>query len=480
MLFPDGYHSIDFAKSVYPGGVVPCGDKRGACAQYVVRGKYEVDRNARPIRAVHDVYGLLPGVPVAATKTVPETLTMKSFFRTGNDMVFVTITDTVATSGPYSFPRSYDRTMWPTSGLCVGDTVPDDVSFSTLPADWGFPPPTPLTSAGMYCVATRPVPSDQGDAQVVQTRVATLPEVVTRTQNFSPTIERSPIIYQAVLDLEIPVPDRCEEVIQRIEELLGKYMSANGVPVYKLPTINLAQDSSSRCAQTNERTVDAAEMAQKVKELVETLPGPHQQYHFMYFNNLAAPLPQALTTSIQALLDALVVPPREDLEVRTHSWLFNPGPAAGLPWWAIWIWQTADDSFELALADYKLHSLPYTTQEHDAGEPVLMLSSEETKAQEGHLIKICNASPPVVPVATVPYQQPISDPSWTISTADPPAYLVTLPEQIVVKASAFVEANAIVSYQICTRYCVDHPYVTANGSGEISWAESRACAKVEL
>jgi hypothetical protein len=484
MLAADGYHPIDFSKSAYPGGVVQCGDKRGACAQYVVRGKYEVDRTARPIRAVHDVYGTFPGVP-ASTRSVSETLTMKSFFQTGNDKVFVNITDTVGTEGPYSFPRAYERTMWPTTGLCVADTAPDDVSFSTLGADGGFAPPTPLTDAGMYCVATRPVPGDAGDAKVVQTRVATLPEVLTRTQVFTPTVERSPIVYQIILDLEIPVPDRCEEIIQKLEELLGKYMSSPGVPVHKLPTINLAQDATSRCAQNNDRTVEATKMAQAVKELAETLPGDHQQYHFMYFNNLVSPLPSPLVTSSQSLFDALIVttPPREGYELRTHSWLFNPAPSGEqLPWWAIWVWQTIDDKmeFERALGEYKVLSLPYTTQLHDPFEPVLMMSADETAAHDGHLIKICNSSPQVIPIAQMPYQHPIPEPTWKISTADPPAYLVTLNEQRVVKASTFVEANAIVGYQICTRYCVDHPYVTANGSGAVSWAESRACAKVEL
>ena len=69
-----------------------------------------------------------------------------------------------------------------------------------------------------------------------------------------------------------------------------------------------------------------------------------------------------------------------------------------LTWWAFWIWQTADDTFELALADYQLHSLPYTTQEHDPNEPVPLLSPEETAAYEGHLIKICTSSPTIVPV----------------------------------------------------------------------------------
>ena len=142
MLTPDGYRPIDFSTSLFPGGVIPCGDGVGACAQYVVRGKYEVEKNARPVQAVHDVYGTLPG-GLATTKTVEPTLELVSFFHSGNDVVYVNITDAVALAGPYSFPRTYERTMWPTTGLCVATTAPDDVSFSPLDATGGFPPPDP-------------------------------------------------------------------------------------------------------------------------------------------------------------------------------------------------------------------------------------------------------------------------------------------------------------------------------------------------
>ncbi len=90
-------------------------------------------------------------------------------------------------------------------------------------------------------------------------------------------------------------------------------------------------------------------MAQTFKELAQTLPGIHQQYHMLYFNNLDAPLPMPLMTSMQSLFDALAISPPGH-ELRTFSWMFNPGAAAVSPlmWWAFWIWQTADDTFELA------------------------------------------------------------------------------------------------------------------------------------
>jgi hypothetical protein len=474
-----GYSPIDFSQSVYTGGLEPCGDGYGTCAQYVVRGQYTVPASAHPIQAVHDVYGVLPGV-IPTFRTVQPTLSLASFFHAHNDMVYLNITDPVAGEGPYKYPRSYERTMWPTTGLCVSEVPPDDVSFSPLDASGGLPPPLPLTDTGTYCVATRPIPADGGDATMVQVRIATLPELISGTQIFDPPVERSPIVYQIVLDLEIPVPDRCADVIQKIESLTNRYMVGGGAPVVKLPTINLAANGSSQCAQTNERTVAAADVADQVKQAITTLTGEHQQYHFMYFNNLDAPLPGPLVTSMQSLFDALAQSPA-GYKVGLYSWIFNPGVAyvqtsSVLRWWAYWPWKTADDMFAMMLQDYGRRSLPYTSQMHKYYDPVQLLSPTDVAAYETDLIKICTSSPGVQPVSNDPPLQPIATPSWPISSADPPSYLVMLNQQEVVAAGQFVEQSAIVNYQICTRYCTGHGFVDTTGYGQDSWSETYACA----
>jgi hypothetical protein len=401
----------------------------------------------------------------------------------------VNITDSVGDGGKYSFPRSFERAMWPTTGLCVSDVVPDDVSFSPLDVNAGnsFAPPLPLTDEGTYCVASRPIPSDQGDAAMVQARVATLPEVVSSMQMFSPPIERSPVIYQVFLDLEIPVPDRCADAIQKIESLTQRYMKGGGVPVYKLPTVNLSTDPANPCAQTSERTINSTQLGLAVKQLITTLPGEHQQYHLMYFNNLDAPLPDGLRHSVQDLIDGLATPP-PGYDVKDYAWLFAPPVAGasnandGIPsWWAYWLWQTADMSFELQLSDYSNKKLPYTTQIHDASVPVPLLSASDVAAYEGDFIKLCgDAVPPVQPVGQLPVPHPIFDPSWAITAADPPAYLVTLDNQVVVDATKFVPQSVQLTYQICTRYCDDHPFLTRNGDGELSWKKAVACAGESL
>jgi len=66
-------------------------------------------------------------------------------------------------------------------------------------------------------------------------------------------------------------------------------------------------------------------------------------------------------------------------------------------------------------------------------------------------------------------------PSWPITTSDPPAFLVTLPQQIDTPGPTFVPASASVDAQVCTRYCEGHPYVSTANAGVDSWAESPLC-----
>jgi hypothetical protein len=482
MLGPDGYQPIDFTRSVFTGGVTDCGDGRGTCAQYVVRGRYPQHLPAgefRPVRAVHDLYGELPGVP-AKSRTVEETFKMNSFFHYKNERVNVNLTDIVGSDGPYSFPRAFEHGMWPTVGLCLADAPPDDVAFATLDASSAFAPETPLTENGTYCVALRPVPADAGSTAMVQKRIATVPEVVTAQHVLNPPLETSPIIYQVILDLEIPVPEVCPEAIAEIERVTSKYMVGQGAAVRKLPTINLARPGSLGCSQQTGPTLAAAEIAEAVKQTVTTYTEVHHQYHLLYFNNLDAPLPATLVRSFKELFAALAGPP-PGYDLRTVSWLFNPahGALSDLQWTNFSSWTSASDPmFEMEMSNYTMGTLPYRTQLHSSEVPVLLLSPEDVQTYAGKHIKICTSSPFIVPVSQVgPYApSPIVETAWEIKAEDPPAYLVALDDQIAVPANQYVSGQVRVSYQICTRYCVDHGYVAPDGTGPTSWRDSGQCA----
>jgi hypothetical protein len=476
MLGPDGYKPVDFSRSVFAGGLAPCDDAaKGTCAQYIVRGHYPQHVPAgpfRPIRAVHELYGELPGAPAKA-RTMASSFGMHSVFNFENDPVIVTIDDKVASDGPYKFPRPFERAMWPTAGLCVADAPPTGVGFQPLDLTTGIPPEKPLTDSGIYCVAIRPLPADGGATAMVQERIATVPELISARHVLSPPVETSPIFYQVILDLEIPVADRCAEAVKAIERMVNKFMQRGNY--VQLPPIDL----SPNCMQENDRALAAADVAAAVKEKVMTFPEVHHQYHFMYFNNLDAPLPPQLTQSLEQLFAALAGPP-PGYELLTIPMLFSPPTTAlsTLPWMFM-PWKAYDDpEFELVMGNYALSNLPFRTQIVDAGVPVPLLSPEDSQAYAGHLIKICSSVPSADFVSTDgPYPLTIFAPSWTIDAAHPPAYrLPYWQQQIVVPWNAFVANKVYVDYQICTRYCTDHGYVTAGGVGINSWADNTACA----
>ena len=497
ILGDDGYTTIDFSHSLFPGGGSACADGVGACFQYVVPGQYPVGRFPRPIRAVHATYGTLPG-ELANAKTEAETLSVSPFFHINNDLVYAGLTDLVAYDSVYVYPRGYDRTMWSTIGLCVSDSPPATVSFSPLDStSYGFAPDLPLSESGIYCVGIRPTPSDGGTLdssgcldggycpRVAQGRVATQPQLTDMHQTFVPPVEQSPVIYQIVLDLEIPVAERCTSSLATIESLVDKYMHMTTVPVVKLPTLNLATNSaatggSTNCAQGGAgRTLAATDMAQAVLRQVSSFPQTHQQFHFFYFNNLDAPLPTTLTDSLYSLFNGLTAPPPYDL--WTFSWLFNPGfaSATGPSWWMTTAWQAANDddpTLERTLAMYAAQSLPYTSQTYDQSVPVPLLSAADVAKYDGGFFKICDSSPYAQPASSHPPYYPLSgDGAWLIKASDPPGYFVTLPQQIAVPGASFTKASASIDFQVCSAYC-DHPYVSTAGTGETSWETSPLCA----
>jgi hypothetical protein len=479
------YGPIDFSRSVYAGGGAACADGDGSCFQYVVRGAYAPPGKGAPVRALHAGDGTLPGGRPTA-RTVDRSLTVDSFFHTGNDLVYVNITDAVASDGPYVFARPYERTMWATNGLCLSGSPPDGVGFSPLDKTGGFPPTKPLTDDGLYCVAIRPVPADAGPAALAQRRVATLPELVPVHVTYTPPVETSPIIYQLVLDLEIPIAERCASALQKIERLVDDTMSSVGVPFVKLPTINLAADTSaagggSSCAQPQTRALPAETMAEAVKQTVARFPQIYQQFHFLYFNNLNAPLPPSLTSSLQTLFDDLSRAPPAGHNLQLIPWMFNPGLASltGPSGWKLQTWQDADDpDFAKTLASYAQTTLPFTSQIFDKTTPVPFFSDDQVATFAGKMFKLCTQTRLYDAIVAVKGRTWLGDgPIWPINANDPPGDLVTLNDiETNQPAPSFVPVSVETDLQVCTRFCTGHPYVSTSGTGVLSWSSDPACA----
>ena len=421
LLGPDGYQPIDFSRSLFTGGVVACGDGTHSCAQYVVRGHYPQRPTAgqfRPVRAVHEFYGELPGAP-AKSRTLENSFLMKSFFNFKNDPVFVNLTDYVASDGDYKFPRAFESALWPTAGVCVAETPPDGVVFHPLDLMTGIPPEKPLTAAGRYCVAIRPVPADSGDRAMLQVPIATLPEVVTAQQVLNPPVETSPIIYQVILDLEIPLADRCAEAGAMHREPHGEIhegrlcrcpQAADHQPVARLPP---AQRPHGRGRPDSGRR-------QADRRVVHRGPSPVPPPVLQQRGWVSA---AAADPDIRgAVRRARRAAPGHTLQ--TFAWLFSPPTTralSDLPWMYPDPWLTYDDpTFELMLYSYATNTLPFRTQLHSSDVPVQLLSPQDVEAYAGKQIKICSSSPEILPMSSAgPYPIPIFEPSWEITTADP-------------------------------------------------------------
>jgi hypothetical protein len=495
---------IDFSQSLFPGGGSTCADADGGtCFQYVVPGLYPIAQFPRPVIGLHATYGTLPGEQATA-RTEDQTLSASPFFQLTNDQVHVALTDTVAFEPPYVYARPYDRTMWPTKGLCVGDSVPAGVSFSTLaPPTYVFPADQPLSDSGIYCVGIRPTPSGTPAPdntgclisgycpQVAEGRLATLPQVVDMHQTFTPPVEQSPIIYQIVFDLQIQVAERCDAALKKIEGLVDEYMQMPQLqmpqlPVKKLMTINIAKNSDAtgsapNCSQFGdgrEALPDPTGMAAAVLQAVSSFPQTYQQFHFFYFNDQNFALPQPLTDSLEVFFNGLTAPPPYTL--RTDSWLFNPGlaMASGPSWWMSTPWISPDDmTLEMTLASYVSQNLPYTSQIFDQNVPVPLLSPADAATYDGGFFKICDASPQVQPV-DLSSGQLLYGQSWAIKASDPPGYYVALLPEIEKPGPSFTAESASVNFEICTAYC-DHPFVSTNGTGATSWATSPLCSETQ-
>lgn len=478
----NNYQPIVFGKSVFPGGVTPCADGKGSCAQYVVRGQYRVAADAHPVRAIHGTYGLFPGA-VAIPSEIPTTLSITAYFGPQNHQVYVKMDDRVASDGPFRFPRAYQRAMWPSSGLCLTDVVPMGVDLVAMNA-LNFDPPLPLSDLGAYCVGVKPVPGDSPpEATVAQSRALTVPVFVNGVHEYKPPVETAPLMYRIVFDLLLPIdlPDYqpCPAAKQTVEETIDRYMQQIAAPQLKQPTVYL---DGGNCHQKVDRQLDVVEMGSRFQtEILKRTEREHRPIVF-YFNNIDLPLPDNLLLSFQSLTDT--VNNTAGHNVQLWSWFWGtPLAASGNPnvsfgWYPETSWMSPDDkmAMEIRLKTMVRDELPLMTELHDPWKPVALLSTADVTRYDGTArIKICDSSPTVLP-ATMSGMSYAGYASWPILATDPPGYTVYLDPEIAVPKPTFINHTVTVRYQVCTRYCSDHPYVDEAKEGQQSWAIDLTCA----
>jgi hypothetical protein len=489
------WRPIDFAASLYPGGVAPCGmDTDGLCAQTILPGLYQPPAQATgTLRARNSTFGTLPG-DTATFQRADRTLGLRSLFLRGNDTLSTTIGDVIGGDPVFVFPRPLERAMWERAGVCVPGYRPDGTTFDAvegLQASW--PAPAPLSAAGRYCASIRGIMTSGNRGADAPVAVDTLPDVTYGDHVYTVPTERTPFSYQIILDLSIPVADRCQEAVQDIQRLvastLERYSALRTLPALDLSAAIDPETNApgTPCRQSPVRSLDASGMAQQVKLSAASWTEQHPRFFLLYFNNLRAPLPDPLAESLYAFR-AVVVDPAPLNDFQARLWAFGPPEMSqSFGGWDLpsQDWLTATDpAFVQQLMDFGSQSLPLISEIQDPNEPVPLLNPDQAQQLDGGLIRLCQVS--ITPVGGTGAQMVGHDangqvvvlqdlPELPVHRSDPPAYLLSLPSIWAVSAVGFAAHRSHIRYEVCTRYC-DHAFTSESGMTVASgWIGSRVC-----
>lgn len=491
-----GWQTVDFTASLYPGGVAPCGDGVGLCAQMVLPGHYQPPVDGTPVRSRNPTYGISPG-DIGTEDIYPQTLIIKSHFTRDNQTVSAAMTDYIGGDAVYVFPRPLEHGVWSRRGLCVPGFYPAGQPFdpvANLTETW--PPPAPLSDTGLYCAGVRTKPSNGAVGTDDQIAIDTVPEVLDGDLSPPYTVptEPTPFTYQIVLDLSIPADGRCPDAIAEIQNDIAQVFGNTG-PTRALPVIDLSAGIDPQtgmpgtpCRQSPYRSLDAAGLAQQIKLAAASWPEHHQRYYMLYFNNLRATLPTSLTDSFTAFTQTLVTPaPANDFQAFLWPW----GPPEMTTSYSGWsmspvIWSAADDpDFLGQLGDYAKHNLPLISEIQDPTVPVPLLSAADAKKYDGGSLRLCTIS--ITPINSGGLQMVEHDADgkvnvlptasqYPVKASDPPSFLLEVPPVWAVpELPGWMPHSAEIHYEICTRYC-DHAFTAESGNQVLSgWLDSPYC-----
>jgi hypothetical protein len=354
----------------------------------------------------------------------------------------------------------------------------------------------------------RSQPASGATGAEYQIALDTVPEVVdVDAPSYRVPTEMTPFTYQIVLDLSIPVPDRCQAAMQMIQTNVATVFGNRG-PVRMLPTIDLSAGIDPQtgmpgtpCRQSPYRALDAAAVAQQIKLAAASWPEQHQRYYMIYFNNLRAVMPDSLQQSLTDFTQTIVTPPPAG-DFQAFLWAWGPPEmTSSYPPWnpplnqpppvpPPQVWTAADDpTFLMELQTYATAQLPLISEIQDPTEPVPLLSAADAQQYDGGFIRLCAIS--ITPLQNTGLQMVGHDADgnvtilptanqYPVKKDDPPAYLLEVPPVWAVAdvgypAVPFPAHTAEIHYEICTRYC-DHPFVAESGDTVTSgWMDSPYC-----
>jgi len=460
---PDGsFGAIDFAAAPYSSGTYPC--DAGTCAQLVLRGHYRAPaQGPPPVRARKPGFGVSPGTPAAAERTVDPSLAVTLAFADDNAQVRIAVDDRLL-AGP--LPRRFIEQLWPEpdpAGACAHPAGPE----APLPsASAALPAPAPLDDAGRYCVAVRGAPQDGGPSLRVQAAALTWPQTVRAELDYKPPVESTPLLYQLILDLETAEPTRCTAVHDALLRTLRGALAAADPRNHEFALIDLAP----RCQQDPTRSFDPAQVADQIKQYVHQNVAVVQNRPLLFYaNNLNVEVPGPLLAALSQLPQDFA----NDNRFSTFYWgMVAPGATPGIAYDAPTSWTAIEDpGFARLITQLVEATLPFQTQLHDNAVMVPLLDPAELSREQGGLLKLCQSTPPVTLAAGGVVATGLF---VAVTTAAPPGFFVDLPVKITVPRAEFSQDDVLVRYEICSRFC-DHSFTNDAGLFLANWKMVNEC-----
>lgn len=462
------WRRVRFEEAPFPAGAYGCG--QDTCFRLTIPGRFAIPESGLVLRSIHAQHGTQHAAPVSLDER-EVTLSFAPHLLATNERLDLGVDDFLSVPNT-PLRRSFRWSVTPSAESCVpsggawdGKTAAgkEQVPFGAAPTD-----------EGAWCVTISP---DARGIEAVSLAASVLahPQLAYRTHRYVPEKQTAPLVYQLILDLEIPNENRCRSTLDLLEQGFAKAFrdrssAANAPPAVKLPTVNLSSVPGG-CRQEAMRRLPVADVAEAAKAYVRTAVQESEgtRLLFIYANNLAFPLPPLLTADFDALKTSVLEEPRAG--VFLSAWAF-PVVLMSADWQepVNWIPPT-DRLFGDTVKAFADSNLPFLTMLHHEDTTVAFVDPA-LEARDG-LLKLCSSTPRIRMV-----DSPLTTGGFLygVGPGHDVRYQVDFPEQWLVRNAAYEKHEAKVSYEVCTRWC-SHPFRTPLGVWVPSWEKNPECGE---
>lgn len=369
------------------------------------------------------------------------------------------------------FPRSFEA--WTTSGPCASLPLGSDSGWAPMTSvPFRMPARYSAEPEALACVAVRPSRPADGAAIAAET-VAASALVERFTHLYAPPVERSPLVYQLIFDLEMPSEARCTAAKDLVEAAVrdtATQIAADqdlGAEVLGLPPLDLAVTNGVPCRQSNDRRLFGSAVTNVIVGEIRERFGADRPVRvvLIYATNLNLPLPDNLRQELAGLPSFFP----EDL--RAFTIFISPElPAQGAQADQRFDWtSTQEPSFRGNIASTMALVWPFFTMIHRADTFVPLANAgalSDLVAYRG-----CSGDQPVTLEGTPYPSGGGANPPLLLGPLGP-GYRVALTPQILVPRSQYNPVTVRVVWEGCRGLC-DRP---APGSLQgTPWSRSDTC-----